>query len=68
MQLCYSLNIAKTSKNNFTNGEMKDGLEILIDYNEDKSSDVGNNQEATIFIETLGMSCDFIFFVSNMIL
>ena len=56
MQLCYSLNIAKTSNSDFTNGGLKDGLEILIDYNEDKSSDVGNLQEATIFIETLGMT------------
>ena len=47
--------MTKTSNNDFTYGEMKDGLEILIDYNEDKSFDVENNQEATIFIETLGV-------------
>ena len=52
--------MAETSINDFKYGDMKDGLEILIDYNEDKSSDVGNLQEATIFIETLGMTknCD----------
>ena len=48
------------SNKDFSYGNMKDGLEILIDYNEDKSSDVGNHEEATIFIETLGMTknCD----------
>ena len=45
------------SNKDFSYGNMKDGLEILI---EDKSSDVGNHEEATIFIETLGMTknCD----------
>ena len=57
--------MSKTSRNDFTYGEMKDGLEILIDYNEDKSSDVGNPHEATIFIDTLGIgitkNCDCVF-------
>ena len=35
--------------------KLNEGLELLIDYNEDKSSVVGNSQEATIFIETLGI-------------
>ena len=35
--------------------KLNKGLELLIDYNEDKSSVVGNSQEATIFIETLGI-------------
>ena len=47
--------MTNVSNKDFSYGNMKDGLEILIDYNEDKSSDVGKNQEATIFIETLGM-------------
>ena len=35
--------------------KLNEGLELLIDYNEDKSSVVGNSNEATIFIETLGI-------------
>ena len=48
------------SNKDFSYGNMKDGLEILIDYNEDKSSDVENHEKAKIFIETLGMTknCD----------
>ena len=47
--------MANISKKEFSYASMKDGLEILIDYNEDKNSDLGNHQEATIFIETLGI-------------
>ena len=57
--------MTKTSNNDFTYGEMKDGLEILIDYNEDKSFDVENNQEATIFIETLGVLWSFDFYFKH---
>ena len=43
---------------------MEKGLEFLIDYNEDRSSDVGNSQEATIFIETLGTDKSSNFFLN----
>ena len=52
--------MANISNKEFSHANMKDGLEILIDYNEDKNSDVGNHQEATIFIETLGNKYFFI--------
>ena len=54
--------MANISKKEFSYANMKDGLEIMIDYNEDKNSDVGNHQEATIFIETLGIQCFFVVF------
>lgn len=56
--------MANISNKDFSYATMKDGLEILIDYNEDKNSNVGivgNHQEATIFIETLGIQYFLIF-------